>query len=112
MILQKPLILRRIYKEAPAMRPCLKTKETDIARCFQAAVENILDINIIPCDRAVYGSTGLLRHTHMLRAGGNYQTPWTRDAAVNTWNCLRLLIRRWPGTRSSRCAPWMKKAGL
>ena len=73
------------------MRPYLKTKEADIACCFEAAVENILDINIIPCDRAVYGSTGLLRHTHMLRAGGNYQTPWTRDAAVNTWNCLRLL---------------------
>lgn len=73
------------------MRPILKTKEADIARCFEAAVENILDINIIPCDRAVYGSTGLLRHTHMLRAGGNYETPWTRDAAINTWNCLRLL---------------------
>ena len=68
------------------MRPYLKMNGTDTARCFEAAVENILDINIIPCDRALYGSTGLLRHTHMIRAGGNYQTPWTRDAAINTWN--------------------------
>ena len=71
-------------------RPRLHGPE-DISRCFAAAVENVLDINIIPCDPHRYGATGLLCHSHMLRAGGDYQTPWTRDAAVNTWNCLRLL---------------------
>ena len=62
-----------------------------IQRCFDAAVENLLCINTVPCDHAVYNSTGLLKGHLMFRAGGDYSTPWTRDAAVNTWNAGRLL---------------------
>lgn len=60
-------------------------------QCFDAAVENLLHINTVPCDHAVYNSTGLLKGKLMFRAGGDYDTPWTRDAAVNTWNAGRFL---------------------
>lgn len=30
----------------------------------------------------------------MFRAGGDYDTPWTRDAAINTWNAGRFLAPR------------------
>ena len=62
-----------------------------IERCFDAAAENLLCINTVLCDHAIYNSTGLLTGHHMFRAGGDYDTPWTRDAAINTWNAGRFL---------------------
>ena len=62
-----------------------------IGHCFDAAAENLLCINTVPCDHAIYNSTGLLTGHHMFRAGGDYDTPWTRDAAINTWNAGRFL---------------------
>lgn len=59
--------------------------------CFGGAVENLLSINTVPCDHEIYNSTGLLTHDRMFRAGGDYDTPWTRDAAINTWNAGRFL---------------------
>ena len=59
--------------------------------CFRAAVENLLGINTVPCDHSIYNSTGLLKGCRMFRAGGDYDTPWTRDAAINTWNAGRFL---------------------
>lgn len=58
-----------------------------------AAVKNLVEINTIPCDFSVYNATGLLDSAvpFMMRAGGSYQTPWTRDAAINTWAAGRLL---------------------
>ena len=55
-----------------------------VERCFGGAVENLLSINTVPCDHEIYNSTGLLTHDRMFRAGGDYDTPWTRDAAINT----------------------------
>lgn len=57
--------------------------------CFDAAVDNLQNINTVPCDHGIYNSTGLLRGDRMFRAGGEYDTPWTRDAAVNAWNAGR-----------------------
>ena len=71
------------------MRAALKDLRID--RCFDAAAENLLCINTVPCDHRVYNSTGLLKGSLMFRAGGEYDTPWTRDAAVNTWNAGRFL---------------------
>ena len=62
-----------------------------IERCFEAAAENLLCINTVPCDHGLYNSTGLLQGDRMFRAGGDYDTPWTRDAAINTWNAGRFL---------------------
>lgn len=62
-----------------------------VRSCFDAAIDNLLNINTVPCDHSLYNSTSLLRSDRMFRAGGEYETPWTRDAAVNTWNAGRLL---------------------
>ena len=72
-------------------KPALQASCADIVRCFGAAVHNAADINTVPCDYAVYNSTGLLKHPFMVRAGGNYETPWTRDAAINTWQAMRFM---------------------
>ena len=71
------------------MRAALTQRRMD--RCFRAAGEDLLGINTVPCDHIIYNSTGLLTGGLMFRAGGDYDTPWTRDAAVNTWNAGRFL---------------------
>ena len=72
------------------MRAALRDQRT--GRCFESAAENLCSINTVPCDHAVYNSTGLLKGSLMFRAGGEYDTPWTRDAAINTWNAGRFLL--------------------
>ena len=68
--------------------PQVKLTDSAVQRCFDAAVENLAEINTVPCDYGVYNATGLLNPDYrwMFRAGGDYQTPWTRDAAINTWH--------------------------
>ena len=82
--------IKRKHKTV-SFRPVLVSSNADIVRCFEAAVHNVVDINTVPCVYSVYNSTGLLQHPFMIRAGGNYHTPWTRDAAINTWQAMRLL---------------------
>ena len=82
--------IKRKHKTV-SCRPVLASANADIVRCFDAAVHNAADINTVPCVCSVYNSTGLLHHPFMIRAGGNYHTPWTRDAAINTWQAMRLL---------------------
>ena len=72
-------------------KPALQAKSADLVRCFDAAVHNASDINTVSCDYGTYNSTGLLKHPFMVRAGGNYETPWTRDAAINTWQAVRFM---------------------
>ena len=72
-------------------KPVLQASKKDMVRCFEAAVHNAVEINTVPCDYSIYNSTGLLTHPYMVRAGGNYETPWTRDAAINTWQAMRFL---------------------
>lgn len=61
---------------------------------FDAAIKNLVQINIIPCDFAIHNATGLLNPEapFMIRAGGSYDTPWTRDSAINTWAAGRLIV--------------------
>lgn len=66
----------------------LKVCDPAVRGCWEAAVEN-LRLNTVRCEAEIYNSTGLLTDSRMLRAGGCYETPWTRDAAVNTWNAGR-----------------------
>ncbi len=74
-----------------AFTPQLTASSKDTVRCFDAAIHNAIDINTVPCIYGIYNSTGLLQHPFMLRAGKNYSTPWTRDAAINTWQAMRFL---------------------
>ena len=82
--------IKRKHK-AVSYRPVLVASDSDTVRCFDAAVHNAADINTVPCVYSIYNGTGLLQHPFMIRAGRNYHTPWTRDAAINTWQAMRLL---------------------
>lgn len=64
-----------------------------LAATYQAALVNLLDVNTVPYDPAVYDRTGLLADPPgtFVRAGGGYQQPWTRDASVNASRAADLL---------------------
>ena len=68
--------------------PQLITENKIILQAYQMALKNVLEINTVPCDAETYNKSGMLDETLglMIRAGGGYPTPWTRDAAVNTMN--------------------------
>ena len=69
----------------------LVSSDCDIVRCFDAAVHNVVNINTVRCRYKKYNKTGLLRQRYMVRAGGNYKTPWTRDASINTWQAMNFI---------------------
>ncbi|MCO5999026.1 MGH1-like glycoside hydrolase domain-containing protein [Actinoallomurus rhizosphaericola] len=59
---------------------------------YEAALKNVLQTNTIGFDPAVYNKSGLMDPgVGILRAGGGYPQPWTRDASVNSWNAASLL---------------------
>ena len=66
---------------------CLKfeTNDEDLNSAFRIALGDIYG-NIYPF------RDGLLeKEAPVLLAGLGYDTPWTRDASINTWNCGGLL---------------------
>ena len=56
--------------------------ETRLESLYASALENVFVINTTHPDDG--GAA-------FVRAGGDYPTPWTRDAAINCWNALSLL---------------------
>ncbi|MFJ4901136.1 MGH1-like glycoside hydrolase domain-containing protein [Streptomyces sp. NPDC088727] len=64
-----------------------------LGAAYRSACHNLLDINTVPYDRAEYNQTGLMTDSPgtFIRAGGGYEQPWTRDAAVNSWNAASFL---------------------
>ena len=72
-------------------RPRLIAADGDMVHCFDAAIHNTVDINTVRCCYRRYNKTGLLKHRYMLRAGGCYKTPWTRDASINTWQAMNFI---------------------
>ncbi len=62
---------------------------------YGAALENLIDINTVYADPAVYDSSGLISYPPgtFAEAGAAYTPPqrWTRDNAVNSWNAISLL---------------------
>lgn len=60
---------------------------------YAGALTNLLDTNTVPYDPDVYDGSGLMDPAvgTFFRAGGGYEQPWTRDAAVNSWNAGSLL---------------------
>ena len=69
----------------------LSAPDTDIVRCFDAALRNTVKTNTVKCKYKQYNQTGLLRYPYMIRAGKNYKTPWTRDASINTWQAMNFI---------------------
>lgn len=81
----------KIDKKLPdcQIRPRLRTRCKETAQIFEAALDNVMNINTVPCDWNIYNRTGKLDRTcpFMIRAGACYEQPWTRDAVLNTWHC-------------------------
>lgn len=80
-------------KEKLEQAPKLTTEHKVVLQAYEMALKNLLEINTVPCDATVYNKSGMLDETLglMIRAGGSYPTPWTRDAAVNTMNAACFL---------------------
>lgn len=81
--------LERAMRNAPR----LVIEDADISNAYAQALKNLLQINTVYCPPESYNRTGLLDEYPglMMRAGGTYPTPWTRDAAVNTMNAACFL---------------------
>ena len=70
----------------------LSSPDGDIVRCFDAALHNVIKINTVHCRYKKYNKTGLLEYPYMIRAGKNYNTPWTRDASINAWQAMNFIV--------------------
>jgi hypothetical protein len=58
---------------------------------YAAALDNLLRRNTMGYDPR-YDKSGLLDPaTGIVRAGGGYEQPWTRDASINSWNATSQL---------------------
>lgn len=74
-------------------KPVLESSVPGLSETFRSALKNLLEINTVPCASERYNKAGMLNETLglMIRAGGNYASPWTRDAAVNAMNGASIL---------------------
>lgn len=77
-----------------AQIPHILLTDPAVQRAYDAAAHNLLAINTIPCDFSAHNAAGLLDASvpFLIRAGGAYDTPWTRDSAINTWAAGRLYV--------------------
>lgn len=67
--------------------------QATVGAAHELALENLLTLNTISDPTQDHNRSGLFRDPPgtFLRAGGHYQTPWTRDASINSWNAASLL---------------------
>lgn len=92
-----PLLAATILGTA-AMRPELhfpagSPLEKTVSVAHEMALDNLLNLNTITDRTQDHNRSGLFKDPPgtFLRAGGDYQTPWTRDASINSWNAASLL---------------------
>ncbi|MBY8882813.1 MGH1-like glycoside hydrolase domain-containing protein [Actinacidiphila acidipaludis] len=77
---------------APSLEFANPNSQALYGTAYQAALRNLLQTNTISWDPAVYNKSGLMdTGVGIVRAGGGYPQPWTRDASVNSWNATSLL---------------------
>ena len=86
-----PVLALALIVSRPTLRFDDPTVQARLAPPFESALANLLDVNTVPYDENAYNRTGLLRGGRFVRAGGGYGQPWTRDAAINSWNAASLL---------------------
>lgn len=66
--------------------PVLKTNNESVNKAFRIAYSDIIS-NIVPA------KSGLLdKESEVIYAGMGYESPWTRDTAINVSNCCGLLF--------------------
>ena len=66
--------------------PCLETDNPTVKAAFRIAIGDLLG-NV-----SLFQDGLLERRVPVILAGLNYDTPWTRDAAINTWNGGALMM--------------------
>ncbi|MCL2551126.1 MAG: glycogen debranching protein [Actinomycetia bacterium] len=77
---------------APSLQFADPDSQALYGTAYQEALQNLLQTNTITWDPAVYDKSGLMDPgVGIVRAGGGYPQPWTRDASVNSWNATSLL---------------------
>lgn len=76
---------------APQLEFADPASQTLFGTAYQEALDNLLRTSTIGYDPK-YDKSGLLDPaTGIVRAGGGYDQPWTRDASINSWNATSLL---------------------
>ena len=78
----------------PQLRfPGQSSLEATIGAAHQLAIQNLLTLNTIRDPKQNHNRSGFFRDPPgtFIRAGGDYQTPWTRDSSINSWNAASLL---------------------
>jgi hypothetical protein len=76
---------------APSLEFANPGSQALFGTAYAAALDNLLRTNTIGYD-ARYDKSGLLDPAvGIVRAGGGYDQPWTRDASINSWNATSLL---------------------
>ncbi len=91
------LLAATLRAEAPA-RPQLSFArapelQATVGAAHALALENLLVLNTVRDARQNHNRSGLFRDPPgtFLRAGGDYDTPWTRDASINSLGAASLL---------------------
>ena len=79
--------------EAPRLRFANRQIQTILGAAYDAALDNLLNINTIPDTDGKHNPTGQMAIPPgtFIRAGGGYSEPWTRDSSLNSWNAASLL---------------------
>lgn len=81
-----------LESSSPSLEFANPNSQALFGTAYEAALKNLLQINTISYDPAVYNKSGLMDpDVGIVRAGGGYPQPWTRDASVNSWNATSLL---------------------
>jgi hypothetical protein len=77
----------------PTLTFANSTTQGMIGAAYTKALTNLLTTNTVTYDPSVYNKSGLMTNPPgtFIRAGGGYDQPWTRDAAINSWNAASLL---------------------
>lgn len=78
---------------APVLTFGNRMVQSTLGAAYQDAADNLLRINTVPDTDHKHAASGRMTGdpAFFVRAGGGYDQPWTRDAALNTWNAASLL---------------------
>ena len=80
-------------QNVPQLRFETRLTQATLGKTYDGALDNLLRLNTVPDLKNEYNRAGLMATPgdFFMRAGGGYNTPWTRDASLNSWNAGSLL---------------------
>ncbi|MFI5734953.1 MGH1-like glycoside hydrolase domain-containing protein [Kribbella sp. NPDC051587] len=86
-----PAAAAPVNASAPTLEFANRDSQALFGTAYAAALKNLLQTNTVPFDSS-HAKSGLMDPAvGMVRAGGGYAQPWTRDASINSWNATSLL---------------------